>query len=60
MKNVAKAKILTDVNKLVLKTENCFMLEEGFNPSTVFNQFLNGFSVILNSHAPLKLQTRNE
>ena len=60
MKNFDKAKLLIDVNRLVLKTKNSFMLDEDFNQDGIFNQFLNGFSNILNSYAPLGPQTKNE
>ena len=60
MKNFDKAKFLIDINKLVLKTKNCYMLNEDFNPEAIFEQFLNGFSEILNSQTPLRRQTRNE
>ena len=36
------------------------MRDEDFNPDAVFDQLLNGFSEILNSHAPIRPQTRNE
>ena len=36
------------------------MLDEDFNPDVVFNQFLNGFSKLLNFHAPLKHLTRKK
>ena len=36
------------------------MLDEDINSDSVFYQFLNGFSEILNYHAPLKPQIKNE
>ena len=60
MTNFDKAKFLIDISKLVLKTKYCYMLDEDFNPDVVFDQFLNGFSMILNYHVSLGHQTRKE
>ena len=60
LKNFDRAKFLIDLNKLIKKTKNSYMLDENFTVHSVFNQFLNAFSRILNFLAPLRPQTRNE
>ena len=58
LKKFNRDNFLDDINKLAPKTDSLISCDKDYCVDETMNQFLNGFSDIVNQHAPLRSQTK--
>ena len=60
LKKFNRDNFLDSINKLALKTDSLISCDKDYCLDETMSQFLNGFSDIVNQHAPLRPQTTKE
>ena len=60
LKKLNRDNFLDDINKLTLKTDSLISCDKDYCLDETMSQFLDGFSDIVNQHAPLRPQTIKE